>query len=255
VVSNHEGVFLQVRARYAAGMFPLRIELPGGRAWEVRAPRARLAFRAKLPGAFLFDRAAHGFRLARRAGVSCKDLLAPAAASSWLLNGGASSSALRAWLEPPRVDVLGELAEALASAPNAWATYDPSERDALARAVAVLDVGPVSLGAVTKLLAALAPESVPAMPDAALRFVLGEGAVRAPAPGTFDAQSAPLALFAPMMDAFTSAVRAHEAELVAIARDLDGPPLDPAQVLDRLLWVDSEGIRHATAPFDDRDGT
>lgn len=218
----------------------------------MRAPRAKLVFRAKLPGAFLFDRAAHGFRLARRAGVPCKDLLAPAAASSWLLNGGASSSALRAWLEPPRVDVLAELAEALGCAPCAWATYDAAEREALGRAIAVLDVGPVSLGAVTKLLAALVPESVPAMPDAAVRFMLGQEVVPGPVPaGTFDAQSAPLALFAPMMDAFTSAVRAHEAELVTIARDLDGPLLDPAQVLDRLLWFDSEGFRHAPEAFDD----
>jgi hypothetical protein len=228
----------------------MQLVLPTGSTWELgdgARARAKLDFRAGLPGAFAFDRAAHAFRVARRAGVACRDLLAPACAASWLVNSAIPSTTMRRWLEPPLADVLGELADALASRAFAWASFDDAERRALADALAVLDLGPRSLGALTKILASLAPESVPMMPDAAVRFVLGDAAVQAPAePSAFDVQTAKLASFAPVMDWFTEAARANAPTLADVARDLPRPPLAPAQVLDRLLWVDSEGFRHLT---------
>lgn len=215
-----------------------------GRPWDtgsVEEMRQKLAFRASLPGAFAFDQAAHGFRIARHAGVPCRELLAAACASSWLVNSGAPSTTFRRWLEPPFDAVLGELAEALAARPCAWASYADDERGALEGAMNVLAFEPRALGTLTKVLALLAPESVPILADAALRFA---GVLAAEGDGTFDAQTAPASCFGPAMTWFTACVVAHEAELAEVARSLRGPPLAPAQVLDRLLWFDAEGRRH-----------
>lgn len=215
-----------------------------GRPWDtgtVDEMREKLAFRASLPGAFAFDQAAHGFRVARHAGVPCRELLAAACASSWLVNSGAASTTFRRWLEPPFDAVLGELAEALAAEPCAWASYAAEERAALEGAMKVLAFDRSALGALTKILALLAPESVPILADAALRFA---GVLPGEADETFDAQTAPPSCFGPAMTWFSACVVANETELAEVARGLRGPPLDAAQVLDRLLWFDAEGRRH-----------
>ena len=206
--------------------------------------RGKLAFRAGLPGAFAFDQAAHGFRVARSAGVPCRELLAAACASSWLVNSGVPSTSMRRWLEPPLDAVLAELAEALGERACAWASYAEDERAQLSGALSVLATEPRSLGALTKILALLAPESVPMMPDAALRFARVPGAPPEDAARSFDAQTAAASCFAPAMTWFSANVTANEAELADVARGRAGPPLAPAQVLDRLLWFDAEGHRH-----------
>jgi hypothetical protein len=79
---------------------------------------------------------------------------------------------------------------------------------------------------VSKVLALLVPDVAPLMPPAARAFALGDDA-----PADFGA----------MMDWFVEAVLAWREPLEATAAAFDGATLDAAQVLDRLLWFDSEG--------------
>jgi hypothetical protein len=75
------------------------------------------------------------------------------------------------------------------------------------------------------------PSKVPLMPPAARAFVLG------------DAAPAGAASFGAMVDWFVDAVARWREPLAAIARDYAHASLEPAQVLDRALWFDSEGHR------------
>lgn len=84
----------------------------------------------------------------------------------------------------------------------------------------------------SKLLALLLPECVPLLPEAACKHLL-------------DAPPAEPGLrFVRALLVFRRATNALYTELVAIARDHRAAVLDVAQVLDRVLWFDSEGHAH-----------
>jgi hypothetical protein len=63
-------------------------------------------------------------------------------------------------------------------------------------------------------------------------------------PATADAPAAGPEHVVPMLDWFAHEVRANEAALIALARRYEFAPLDAAQALDRLLWVESWGWSH-----------
>lgn len=214
-----------------------------GTEWVLADGTAKLAARSRLPGAHAFDRAAHALRLARRQGIAPRELLAPALASSWLVNSGIPSPVFRTWLSPPFVDVWDELAGALwgvSGEDAAWATFSAEDRATLDGALAALCIEGQGPGAVSKVLALLAPGSLPLMPDAALSFAVG--AAPKPKPDALDAQTAKPAAFAPMMDWFVAAVRDAMPTLDALAPG--DRTTSPAQRLDHLLWFDSAGWRH-----------
>jgi hypothetical protein len=206
-----------------------------GSTWACVGGTEKLTARAKLPGAHAFDRATHGLLLAREAGVPVTDLLSLAFVASWLVNSAIPSPVFRRWLTSPAIDVWSELVPALAE--GDWSDLAEADRATLGAALAALGEGS---GAISKVLASLAPDAVPLMPDAALFFAMGNVA-RPEAP---DAQTAPIATFVPTMDWFSHATKENEAALLALAKGVEGPPLRAAQVLDRLLWFDSVGYRH-----------
>lgn len=211
------------------------IELGGGRALSLERAAEKLDLRAGLPGAFLFDQAAHALRRARPT-LALEARLDLALASSWLVNSPAPSPALRALATPPRREVLLGLVEALEALP------DDLEEDATALTdiAAAVDHLSEALGArreqgaeaLSKLLALLLPECVPLLPEPACRTLLGEP------------PSAQGARFTRALRVFRAATDAHYGELVAIAREHHAAVLDAAQVLDRVLWFDSEGHAH-----------
>jgi hypothetical protein len=92
---------------------------------------------------------------------------------------------------------------------------------------------------VAKVLALLAPETMPLMDDAAVAFVTGA----VPAPEREEDRRAGPDHFLPMMDAFTRAVVDSLEPLRALCKTHPFVLLEPAQALDRLLWFDSWGIR------------
>ncbi|MDP9151652.1 MAG: hypothetical protein M3O36_17155, partial [Myxococcota bacterium] len=104
--------------------------------------------------------------------------------------------------------------------------------EALAGGICAIGPEPNAVEAISKVLALLVPERVPLMPAAARAFALGGSAS--------DEASA----FVAMIQWFRSAVEAGRADLAAWARAHDEVPLCAAQVLDRMLWFDSEGHRH-----------
>lgn len=205
----------------------------------------KLGLRGQLPGAFSYDFAVRGLAKARAAGVATSELLANAFAATWLVNGGTPSPIFRKWLTPPLVEVWAEIGEALATTP--WSELEPEERTTIGAALGTLMIEGQGVGPVSKALAALAPDAVPLMPDAAISFAIG-AATRV---ANLDAQTAGATAFAPMMDWFTRQVASCEAALADIAK---GPRLTPAQVLDRVLWFDSAGYMHFKGWFWVKDG-
>lgn len=222
----------------------LALERHGAR-WIGVGAVEKLALRGRLPGAFSYDCAVRGLARARAAGVAASELLANAFAASWLVNGGTPSPIFRKWLAPPFVEVWSEIANALATTP--WSELGPEDRAPLGTALGALMIDGQGVGPVSKALAALAPDAVPLMPDAALCFATGAATRVANA----DAQTAGAAAFAPMMDWFTKQVGSSAKELADIGRDAS---LTPAQVLDRLLWFDSAGYMYFEDWFWVRDG-
>lgn len=210
-----------------------------GRPWRVAAPAAKLLARGGLPGAFGFDLAAHSLHTARRAGVGLPDLLAAAIPSSWMVNSRATSPVFRRWLEPPLRDAWAELLALLDGGPERWLARPAAERDAAARAARALAIEGHGAAALSKVLALLAPETVPLMDDAAVAFALDA----LPAPRTPDDPKAGPELILPMLDWFAAAAIAAEPELARLARAYPLAPLGPEQVLDRLLWFESWGWR------------
>jgi hypothetical protein len=128
---------------------------------------------------------------------------------------------VRRWALAP-----GAWLEILAALDSGWS---PSARALVVARVRGLSDEPYAIEAISKVLALLAPDFVPLMPAPARAFVLGDDA---PA----DAES-----LARMIDWFAPAVAENRAELEAIGR---AHAYRPGQVLDRLLWFDSEGHRH-----------
>lgn len=216
---------------------------------DVRHPieeaAAKLDWRAQLPGASTWDRAACSLRILQAEGASSVDLLPLAMPSSWLVNAKASSRAMQRWLAQPALDHWAALLAALPFelSPEEWLASGPDVREACTSHVSALASAMPSEGttlvAVTKVLALLRPQLVPLMDDAALSFALE----LVPTPETAERPTAGPEAFVPMLDWFAREVLASEKELVALARDHTRAVLDTAQVLDRLLWVESWGER------------
>jgi len=241
---------MQEKARITSLMSSasLVIDRGGARAdtWLVADPVAKLVLRARLPGAFSFDRTAEALARARRAGVAVGDLLPCALAGSWLVNNVVPSPIFARWLSPPANGYWRTLIPQLDVDFTADHTDAADERIlANLKGLAVEGHG---AGAMSKILALLVPQNVPLMPDAALSFALGT----VPLPEAPDAQTADLASFMPMFNWFWRTVAAHREKLEAIAeeeakqRPRPADPFLPAQVLDRIIWFDSIGYKNFT---------
>lgn len=209
-------------------------------AWRVASPGEKLEVRARLPGAFSYDQATHGFRVARARGVPAAELLPAAFATSWLVNARTPSPVFKAWLEPPRRDAWAALLDATSVGPHGWRALSEGDREAVFAVVSGLSSHETRIAAISKVLACLSPETVPLMDDHALVMALGPVVSE---PTDADHPVAGALHFVPMMDWFTRAVTDHESELVELARRHRAATLDAAQVLDRLLWFDSWGWR------------
>jgi hypothetical protein len=203
---------------------------PDGTIWELTDGDRKLALRGTLPGARVFDLAAASLRRARDAGLTPLERLPLALPASWCVNSPADSRLFRRWTTSPQREVweaLIELFEEPRSGP-----LDAEATDALLTALPVLAPEPRGIEAVSKVLAVLAPDAVPLMPQAALSFLLGAGALH-------DAGA-----FVVVVDWFGAAVEQARELLAGWAAAHREVPFDAAQVLDRLLWFDSEGHRH-----------
>ncbi len=211
----------------------------GGGTWRIQAAPRKLLARGGLPVAFGWDLAAEAFRRARRAGVPVRELLAPALPASWMVNARAASPTFKRWLTPPLPERWAELLAHVEGGPRRWLAIGEAERAAADRAVRALAIDGQGVASISKVLALLAPETVPLMDDAALAFAIDA----LPAPDTPDDPRAGPEWFLPMLDWFARAVLALEAPLAELGRGYPLAPLEPAQVLDRLLWFDSYGHR------------
>lgn len=212
--------------------------------WRILDAAEKLYVRGSLPGAYGFDLAAHGARVARARGVGFRELLPLAMPASWMVNNRAPSPAFRAWLSQ-KTDAWVALCELLDCGAEGWPEVSSSRRDevtSLARSLSILGQGVCAL---SKVLAVLCPHTVPLMDDAALSFALGTVAM----PATADAPAATADALVPMLDWFSREVRANEDALIALAREYTFAPLDAAQTLDRLLWMESWGWSHS-GPLD-----
>jgi hypothetical protein len=108
----------------------------------------------------------------------------------------------------------------------------PGEWAPVKALIARLGDEPFLIEAVTKVLALLLPEVVPLMPEPARKFLLGDAAGSDPE------------AFVQIADWFVRTTRAEAATLDEWAASHEEVTLEGAQVLDRLLWFDSEGHRH-----------
>ena len=203
----------------------------------------KLRRRGALPGAFGYDLAADGFRHAIARGVAPVRLLNAAMASSWLVNNRAPSTVFLKWSKPPLDAHFGALLDLLSGGYTAFAELDAAEREAIAAHVGALAIDGHGVAAISKVLALLVPQMVPLMDDSAIAMLTGG----VPRPADDRTPTAGPEHFLPMLEAFTTGVIAHEAELIALARDYDLAPLDAPQVFDRILWYDSFGHRHFPA--------
>jgi hypothetical protein len=200
-----------------------------GTQWHIEDGAHKLSLRARLPGARLYDHVAESVRRAEAAGLSIADRLAIALPGSWCVNSPAPSTVLRRWVLSPQRDVWIALLELLEAARDG---LDEDSEQALFRGVAALGGEPYAVEAISKVAALVVPDVVPLMPPAAMAFVLGAG-VRADERG-----------FVAMVRWFLAAAAAVAGELSSLAAGHREAALLPAQVLDRLLWFDSEGFRH-----------
>ncbi len=203
------------------------IDRPVGTTWTIEGASEKLLMRSELPGARVFDLAADALRSARKRGVSREERLVLALPASWLVNSPANSRVLKRWALPPDSDtwlaLLGEIE-----------THGPSFDTQAPSLIAALGGEPCVVEAVSKIAALLEPDVVPLMPEPARQFVLGED--------TNDGDA-----FVKMVNWFASTVEAHARDLARLAQAHEPVALSAAQVLDRLLWFDSEGHRHFVA--------
>jgi len=200
-----------------------------------------LLWRAALPGASTYDRAANTLRVLQASGAEAFHLLPLALPASWMVNSKATSRAMQRWLSPSRADAWHAVLDAIGPAlsPEDWLTLPEAQREICAHAVETLATGNdgESLAAVTKVLALLRPQLVPLMDDAALWFALE----LVPKPDTADRPSALPGAFLPMLDWFAEQVVACERPLMDLAARHVLAVLDASQTLDRLLWMESWG--------------
>jgi hypothetical protein len=206
------------------------VKRPADRSWTILSPEEKLRARGTLPGAHVFDHAAHVVRVLQAEGADALALLPLVMPGSWLVNARGSARVFRAWLSGQPLEawrtILTTIDESVG--PESWLDLPASAKDGCANAAQILArVGEgAALAEVTKVLALFRPQVVPLMDDAALVFALGE---------------ASSSLFAPMMDWFSRSVLESEKDLIALATKHTSATLDAAQVLDRLLWFESTG--------------
>jgi hypothetical protein len=203
---------------------------PDGKPWTLEGGESKLALRAKLPGARVFDHAAESLRAAKLLGLSVADRLPLALPASWCVNSPADSRVLRRWVLAPQRDVWVALVDLLEEPREG--PFDDESRAAILAAVGALGPEPFGVEAISKVLALLVPDVAPLMPEPAVTFVLGASAPR-------DATS-----FVAIVEWFARATTDATDTLVPWAQHHREVPLTAAQVLDRLLWFDSEGHRH-----------
>jgi hypothetical protein len=209
----------------------VHIELPSGTLWHVRDAGRKLAYRAQLPGARVFDLVAQSLRNAKARGVGAGDRLTLALPASWLVNSPAISKVLRRWALDPHREACLALIDVFERGPAEWSA-DPGTGEGIRLCVASLGEEPYVTEALSKVLALVVPDAVPLMPARARAFVLGEAAK--------DDGDA----FGRIVDWFARAAMAPAIDLARIARAHSEVELTAAGVLDRLLWFDSEGHTH-----------
>ena len=197
--------------------------------WVIEEPDEKLAWRGGLPGASTFDRVAHTLRALQAEGAAAIDLLPLALPASWMVNTKATSHAMQRWLSPAAQAAWSTIMTVIAFglAPAEWLSLPQAEREAGTEVTTAANDQSASITSVTKVLALLRPQIVPLMDAAALRFALEID----PVPASF----------VPMLAWFAREVVAQEEELVAIAVRHRLAVLDAAQVLDRLVWMESAG--------------
>lgn len=206
------------------------VTLPAGRTWNVDDVLRKLSQRAGLPGARVYDLSADSLRQAKELGLSNDARLPLACPGSWLVNSPAASVVFRRWVLPPSHAILVDL----------LSRFDPPEMGPLAdetkaafrEAIPHLGKEPILVEALSKMLALLVPHAIPLMPPLAVTFVLGPEALP------------PADTFVAMADWFGRAVEEHWDELTGWAAGHAEVRLDAAQVLDRVLWFDSDGFKH-----------
>jgi hypothetical protein len=213
--------------------------------WFIALAEQKLAWRATLPGAFTFDQAAHSFRCARAAGLTLSQLLPGALAASWLVNNRVASTTFQKWLHAPLRERWDELLLLLEGGPDTWLARSAEDRARVAACAEALCVDGHGVAGLSRVAAALVPETVPLMDDAALWFA-GEWV------GPVDSADKPQAgsqHLLPMLDWFCRTALDVEPALIEIARSHHEAVLDAPQVLDRLVWFESWGYRlsHASS--------
>jgi hypothetical protein len=209
----------------------LHIDLPSGTTWHIREAGKKLAYRAQLPGARVFDLVAQSLRSAKAGGVCAGDRFTLALPASWLVNSPANSKVLRRWALDPHREACLALVDVFERGPLEWSA-DPGTGEGIRLCVASLGDEPYVTEALSKVLALVVPEAVPLMPAPARTFVLGEAAR--------DDRDA----FGRIVDWFARAAMTNATELARIARGHREVELTAEGVLDRLLWFDSEGHTH-----------
>ncbi len=208
----------------------MQVKTPSGRLWELADVSRKLSQRARLPGARVFDLSADALRQAKARGLPDVARLPLALPGSWLVNSPAQSIVFRRWALHPDRQLLLEILSLFD--PPALGPPEPETAAALRTLVAGLGKEPTLVEAASKVLALLVPHAIPLMPPLAVAYVLGEGV-----PSDPDA-------FVAMVSWFGEAVLEHWDGLTAQAAAHMEVPLDAAQVLDRLLWFDSDGFKH-----------
>jgi hypothetical protein len=203
------------------------LRTPAGTEWQLQDVNKRLSLRARLPGAFVYDVSANSLRKAKARGCPAIERIPLAFSASWMVNSPASSRVMRRWALPPQFDVWLALVGALEGP-----LENPGEWAPVRALVARLGDEPFLIEAVSKVLALLLPGVVPLMPEPARKFLLGESAGADP-----DA-------FVKIADWFVKTTRAEEESLSEWASAHEEVTLEGPQVLDRLLWFDSEGFKN-----------
>ena len=200
---------------------------------------ALLDLRAGLPGASGYDRSAQALRVAAAHGLGLRDRLPLALHGSWMVNSRATSPVFQRWLQPAAEPAWEVLDAALA---GGWDPSSPS-RETAGQAAAWLCSAGTGVAALSKALGLLYPQGMLLMDDHALAYL---GVAPAPAPGE-EQGTAGADCFVPALDAFTAAVEDNFDALVTLARGHRAATLAAAQVLDRVLWMDSYGRRFFAA--------
>ncbi len=203
------------------------LKTPAGTEWQIRDAEKRLSLRARLPGAFVFDVSANCLRKAKARGAPALERIPLAFSGSWMVNSPANSKVMRRWSLPPQFDVWIALVGALEGPLD-----DPGEWAPVKALLGHLGDEPFLIEAASKVLALLHPQVVPLMPEPARKFLLGDAAGSDP-----DA-------FVRIADWFVRTARAEAETLDEWAAGHEEVTLERAQVLDRLLWFDSEGYKN-----------